>query len=350
MHAALQYAQAGLRPRSNKIVESLKREIDEKPDSRYELLIMLRDVAELDKNEALQIAVMEHIVELRPADIRQRFSLAFKHSEFGSSDLALYHYLKISVSERDAVTWNNLGAAFGDFEMPVKAIDAFRLSERDGETLAMCNLGFKLLGAGFFSEAKKESEKALAIENRHKNVPELLKRLNEVPDEEEERLNKLLDDVKEKAAFYRKLGYGLLKETPSRIAPAWSSPEGPLQAKIDGAIAQISGTYEQPANALGSLLAPPMGGFGAIARRTVKHHVEYSGQLCGNVITGTVKRSREGEPTSLFDSGSEGAKVIMVFNDDQTELSVMENPDNLHPRLYSLTRISSIDASKKAAG
>ena len=285
---------------------------------------------------------MEQMVELRPGNTPLRFSLAYKHSELDNSDMALHHYLRIPIFERDAITWNNIGVAYGAFEMPVKAVDAFRLSEESNDPLAMCNLGFKLLNAGFYPQAEKEAENALAIKPQHKNVPELLKRLNEVRDEEEEKLTETVERTKEKAAFYRKLGGGVLKKTPLEIGSDWNSPEGVLEAKIDGSSVRIFGAHERPVNLLGGLLAQPVGGLGLIAQSTVTHRIEYSGQLRGSVILGQVKRSRDGEQPSLLSAGNDGVKALMVFNNDYTELFVMEGPDGAQPRLYSLTRAPSI--------
>ena len=136
---------------------------------------------------------MEQMAELRPGDASARFLLAFKHSEIGNYDMALHHYLRIPIFERDAMTWNNLGVAYGNFEMPTKAIAAFRVSEQKNETLAMCNLGFKLLRSGFLPEAQQEADKAISIKPHHKNVPELLKRLNEVQNQEEDKLAETLE-------------------------------------------------------------------------------------------------------------------------------------------------------------
>jgi tetratricopeptide (TPR) repeat protein len=334
--AASQYAQAGQWNRSNEIVERLKREVAGKPDLQYEFLSAFRDLAEAEKNDGLQLAIMEQMVELRPDDTSARFSLAFKHSVVGNSDMALHHYLKIPLCERDATTWNNLGVAYGDFGMPIKAVDAFRESEKENETLAMCNLGFKLLSSGFLPEAQLEADKAISIKPHHKNVPELLTRLNGAQDEEEDKLTETLEKTKVKAAFYRKLGEGVLKATPLNIAPNWNSPEGALEGKMDGTSVRIIGAHKRPLNALAGLFQPS----GLLGQAMVTHRIEYSGEVRGNVIFGHVKRSMDGEAPSLLGSTDNNVKTVMIFNEDHTELFVMEHPGNLHPLFYTLTRSS----------
>ena len=99
------------------------------------------------------VAVLERSVELAPSRIDKRFSLAYQHSQLGNNDVALFHYLRIPSQDRSAVAWNNLGVAFDALNMPGKAVDAYRKSEDMSETLAMSNLGYKLLSAGFVTEA-----------------------------------------------------------------------------------------------------------------------------------------------------------------------------------------------------
>src|SRR5713101_536165 len=307
--AASEYAQTGQRNRSNEIVERLKHAVADKPELKYTLLSEFQYVAGVEKNDDLQLAVMEQIVECRPGDTSVRFALAFKHSEVGNSDMALYHYLKIPVFERDAITWNNLGVAYGNFEMPIKATAAFRVSANQNETLAMCNLGFKLLHSGFSVEAQIEADRAFSIKPHHKSVPELLKRLNEKQGDEENKLKETLERTKVKAAFYRRVGEGVLMTTAQTIASTWNSPEGTLEGKMDGAFMRIFGANERPVNALPGLLYHPFRG--PFGRATVMHRIEYAGQVHGNVIFGGVKRSRDGEVPSVLGSMNDDVKVVM---------------------------------------
>lgn len=65
--------------------------------------------------------------------------------------------------------------------MPAKSISAFRNAEKENETLAMSNLGFKLAAAGFTPEAQALCDKALAVKPYHANVPSLAKLLKDTP-------------------------------------------------------------------------------------------------------------------------------------------------------------------------
>lgn len=119
-----------------------------------EVLRAQRKVAEIAKNDEVLIAVMERLLDVDPADNDTRFALAYKSSELGNEDLALFHYFKIPAVERSAVTWNNLGVAYDQLGLPAKSVTAYRNAEEMGETLAMSNLANKLVGAAFFLKPK----------------------------------------------------------------------------------------------------------------------------------------------------------------------------------------------------
>jgi hypothetical protein len=330
--AAFYYAEAGQWKRSHEIAEALKLNASNNLDAQYNLLAHLRDLARAEKNDILELAIMEQMVDLRPSDSSMRFALAYKHSQFGNSDMALHHYLRIPIFERDATTWNNLGVAYDSFDMPINAVSAYRASENENDTLAMCNLGFKLLGSGFLPEAQAEGDRSVAIKPHHENVPVLLKRLNEVSEEEKNKLTKTLENTKQKATFYRMLGECVLKSTPTKIAANWTSPEYALEAQMDGRSVRFFGTRQRPANALAGLLS------GGLASHVVyTERIEYSGQVRGRAIFGQVKRVTDGQTPTLLALDND-VKTVMAFNEDHSEILVMEGPDSLHPRFYNLTR------------
>jgi hypothetical protein len=99
------------------------------------------------------------------------------------------------------------------------------------------------------------AKKALGFEGYHSNVTDLLKRLSELPGEEDEKETEALEKVKPKASFYRQLGDAALAETPIQLGSKWLAPEGVLDASLDGADLRISGSYEQDENALAGFWA-----------------------------------------------------------------------------------------------
>jgi hypothetical protein len=290
----------------------------------------LRTLAQIEKEDQIELAALEHCTELRPADWKLRFSLAYKHSQCENNDMAFYHYGKIPTPLRDSSMWNNLGVSFANFDMNAKSVRAFRRAEDASDPLAMSNLGFKLLRAGFTDEASQLAKKAMSLKRHHANITDLLKRLDEVPEEEDKKEAETLEKVRQRALFYRKLGKAALAETPKEIAANWEAPEAVLSASLSGTDVRIWGSFEQDANALLGLLASS----GSV-RQKVTRRVEYTLKLRGHVLVGQVKRTTDGETPSMLGAALSDRKVLMYFEPDEAHLNVMDGAN-----FYSLKRLA----------
>jgi tetratricopeptide (TPR) repeat protein len=341
IYAAREYRSAGKMGVAGGIIEKLKAAAAGNSQVASTLLSYFRDKADEDKEQLFRLVVLEQIAALDPMNVKARFDLAYQYSQVDSYDMALFHYGKIPPFARDSATWNNLGVAYGHFLMRAKSVTAFRESANANETLAMSNLGFKFLNAGFLAEAKAEAEKAFEVKDRHETVPELLKRIKELPDEEDKRLKETLDKVQSKAEFFRKAADEVLKTNPTTISLKWNSPdEGILDAKIEGDLVRLFGEQllPMPQNPFTYGLLTQPTGLGTVM---TPHRVEYSGRVHGNVIVGEVKRSTDGAATSLLAAGGGSTKIMMIFSEDRSQLHVAEGPDTINPKFYTLTGVVS---------
>jgi tetratricopeptide (TPR) repeat protein len=329
--AALQFERIDQHKRAVELIDEARRCAHNRPKLMPLLVSALRQIAELKKDGAYQLALLEHEIESAPSDISTRFSLAYLHSENENADMALFHYRKIPTSQRNAVTWNNLGVSYGQIGMPVRAVRAFRKSVEGGETLAMSNLGNKLLSGGFFEEADELCKKALALPEYHKNVPVLLSRLSSVDDDETKKLKDELDKVKAKAAFFSDLGKSAVAETPVIIAPTWIAPACELKGVLRNDELMLAGNYETLAGGLLGILA---GG----THSSEKYKIEYSGYLRGRMFSGTVTRTREGVAVGLLNSFP--SKTLMYLSADGTTFKVMENAFSPQPTFYELRAVA----------
>ena len=339
--AALGYERAGMRESSSVIVSQMKASVEESGSGELQTLKALGTLAELKKEDNENLAIMERIVEVDPSDVDTRFSLAYKHSECGNNDLALYHYLRIPTQERGAVAWNNLGVAFDKFSLPAKSVEAYRRAEGLGETLAMSNLAQKFISAGFLPEAKKQCDDGLAITDYHKNIGFALARLTELPDKESDRESELLEKAKPKSEFYKQLGRAVTRSDPNELAGLWEGPDCVLDVKSRGGEFRAAGSYERQSSGFLGLLAPSAGGSTSGDSTPVRFRVEYSGTMRGRAIEAHVTRDREGakpRASTLLSSSIDETKVFMFLTDDENELRVMEISPGNDPRFYSLTR------------
>ncbi len=148
--------------------------------------------------------------------------------------MALFHYLKIPELDRSAVAWNNLGVSLDELSMPGKSVDAYRKAEELDQTLAMSNLGNKFLSAGFINEAQAECDKAMTIENYHPNVATLIASVKNLPQEEDDKQKKKLEDSKPKIEFYKLFGTGISHVEPKALAAIWQGPNCLFDLKLSG--------------------------------------------------------------------------------------------------------------------
>lgn len=289
----------------------------------------LRDIANALKDDLL-IEVMERIVELKPDDFDTRFWLAYKHSEKERNDMALFHYLQIPPAGRNPITWNNLGASFQQFSMPGKAVEAYRTSAESGETLAMSNIGYKLMHAGFLNEAEEEFKKALKIESFHGNVGEGIAALRSLPDEEDVKQKDVLEKAKPKIDYFRRLGRAIARPAVTKLSNRWYGPDCELAVTIIDDEFRASGEYERSGNAFGLMLA---------AVKPTRHKIEYVGKVVGCRVDGFIQRTSDGEPPSLLSSlafEDNKTKFAMIMDPDVGRIEVIEDPASLSPRFHEL--------------
>jgi tetratricopeptide (TPR) repeat protein len=328
--AAIQYAKAKAFKESQALVEKLRTDAQD-PERELSVLRTLWTLAELEKDDDAEVVVMERIVDISPDDFGTRFSLAYKHSEMGSNDLAFHHYLKIPYSERNETTWNNLGVSYKHFSMPAKSVLAYRKAEQMGETLAMANLGYLYMNAGFTEEAREQLDKALATDDPHKNVSLAYAALKDIPDAEEEKKKEVLQRAAPKTEFYRRCGRAIVEPEIRQIRPTWRGPKCDFQVTLRDGRFHATGKYEQDAtNYLASAFGGPL-------KAVDRYEIEINGIVRGRLIEGTVKRTRNGKPPQgLLEIGSGETKALILLSGNDIDLDIMEGSNSLSPSFYSL--------------
>jgi tetratricopeptide (TPR) repeat protein len=333
--AVKQFSISNQSERMTETLKILRKISSETPSTEAELLNSIIDLAERDKNQDAELAALERLLELEPDNHNNRFNLAFKHSDHGNNELAIYHYQMIPAAERSAMAWNNLGAAFDQLSFPAKAVESFKRGSEMGETLAMSNLANKLLNVGFVEEAQANLDKALAASGTpHKNVGYVLTALQDVPEEEEKKQSKLAENVRPRVAFLQQLGLAVASNEPENVGETWQAPDCVLNVSRDGNFVKFSGSFER-ANPLGGLIGALGGPIAASSKSKLK--LVYSGVMRGRAVFGMMSREREG--ATLMESAGANMKALMFFSEDGNELFVMEKADTDNPTYERLRRI-----------
>lgn len=335
--ASLSYARAEMPASVLETIGKMKTLVETSADRETQLLRVLMELTKIEEDNEAALSIMERIVELDPGDIDMRFSLAHMHSECGNNDLALFHYLRIPSGDRESGTWNNLGVAFDEASMPAKSVQAYRIAEGLGETLAMSNLAQKFMSAGFLPEAQEQCARALAIADYHKNVGHTLAKLKDVPEQEDKKKSALLEKAKPRSDYYKEFGRAVSHREPNEIGEFWEGPDCVLTVRLTGRMFSAEGSYDD--RSIGFLSEAFFGTVSGNKPASVRWHVKYTGDLRGRAIEANVTRTRDGEsatPTTLLGSKDDKTKVLMIFTDDGAELKVMECPPRSSTRFYTL--------------
>lgn len=333
--AAISFAKAGSKSQADATIITLKVLAPQIENGEALLVGILRHVTEHEADEDLFIGLMERLLTHRPDDIESRFSLAYKYSQKKQDDLSLLHYLKIPYQLRGAGAWNNVGVEFDHFGLANKSVKAYRKAEELGETLAMCNLAQKLVKEGFLDEAQTICDRALKVEDYHKNVGDAISRIKEVPSEEDKKEKELIEKAVPISEFYRDYGQAAIKEDVKDIVGRWHGPDCELQVTIKDGIFTAEGRYERLgfglAYALGASITAPPG--------SVKYHVAYEGKVYGRAAKCIFRRQEENQPAASGALRSaENKDVLMILSETLSEIRVYEKNASPGREFYKLTR------------
>jgi len=293
-----------------------------------------------EKKTDFELAALERIVELRPNDVQDRFRLAFAHSRNDNEDMSLLHYMRVPVQERDAVTWNNLGAAYQHFQASARAVAAYKKGESKGETLAMSNLGYLLASAGFTEDAEALCKKAMTYNSYNKNCVQLLSHLKDVPEDETKKIDEITKAAAKKHSYYERFGQAVGRVALD-LSGEWIGPECILTLSVAARdMVSLTGHVEREANSLALL------GMGAASSNKILEQVKFVGHMQGQGLALTVSRTSDGAARTLL--GGIETKVLMFVGSNGNGLEVVENPNSPTPRFYSLSRRVALEARSQS--
>jgi tetratricopeptide (TPR) repeat protein len=287
--------------------------VDSSEDEIYLLSTLEKLTPWQTDNKMLKLSLRERELEIDPADTKKRFQLAYAHSESDNRSLAMYHYEKIPISQRDSMTWNNLGVAYQGFSLAGLAISAFQTAANQGETLAMSNLAEKLISAGFLKEAQNELLRARGIDYAHKNIAQSQVRLDSINSQEAENKATKLEGAPELSQFLSAVGHRIWQALPSELGGTWSDKDVSLVVSRENDRVLARGSHHKPQTGLG-LRAATMG-MGESSVDT--YDVTVSGRFVGSVLVGEYSSERRGyqpNPMSLLGLLPSKNEFIAIFD------------------------------------
>jgi hypothetical protein len=205
----------------------------------------------------------------------------------------------------------------------------------------MSNLGNRFANNGFITEAKNLCDQALELEEPDKKIHDLVARLADIPETEQQSVDEILLKSKTKGDFYRHMGRLLAERDASDalLRTAWIDQNCVLKTSKDAEIFQFSGTFERDEPLLLGLLGAlghPYASQSATSTQKIRHHISYKGRFEGSAFFGTIQRRTDGR--SMLADAPQEKEVMMALSGNQQEIEVMEAPRSTEPTYYSLKR------------
>lgn len=200
------------------------------PKGRHPLFLSLADVAHLKGDQALEVAMLEQVLELNPSDAEVRFRAAYLYSEMKKERLAVYHYgLRVS-QDQDPLAKNNLGVALDALELKGKAIEMYEAAS-DRNELAKANLSHAYVDRGFLKSAE---DLALSVERSdadayaRQRATAALQRVADLRRREDESEERILEGVKRERLFMAKYATAFVSPLGKPVVGTFSTPLGQL--------------------------------------------------------------------------------------------------------------------------
>ncbi|MDF0533664.1 hypothetical protein PY479_05140 [Shewanella sp. A32] len=159
----------------SKLVEALKIDSVEQVKNIYLIYSALSKVESKMNNNVMSVYCLDKAVEYNNRDTGMLFDSAYAASNNSLEEVAVSNYnLLIKIDSDNSYAFNNLAVQAKEAGFNFKAIENYQKAADHKNTLAMANLGYALLNAGFSQEAKDIAEKALEFNDVHANVHRLL--------------------------------------------------------------------------------------------------------------------------------------------------------------------------------
>ncbi|MCV9386982.1 tetratricopeptide repeat protein [Reichenbachiella ulvae] len=125
-------------------------------NEKAKLLHALSDTYEGEEEIILRLSTLEKAVSLVPNNVHLLFSLAFDLAKYEYKKESINSYLKLlQYTPKNANALNNIGSGFKSVEMNNYAVEYYKRAKEENHTLAIGNLCFQFINAGFLDEAQE---------------------------------------------------------------------------------------------------------------------------------------------------------------------------------------------------
>ena len=177
----------------------------------------------------LRAIALEKAVEAKPNETEIRFKAGYSYSQKGLDALALLHYKTLlEFGPGEARALNNIGVQYDRFGLPIRAVRSYKKACELRETLAMANLAYQFMNAGFADEASRVLHEAREKAEVHPNVGQAISELSERDERESAAEERHLQVAREQQSFFRSFAeaYFVHREDCPSLSGTWRFPDG----------------------------------------------------------------------------------------------------------------------------
>jgi tetratricopeptide (TPR) repeat protein len=279
-------------------------------DLQFNLYVGIAELYDIKEDQEMKTIILEKALKLKPSDKSILFKVGYSSSELSTafSNLSLLHYTNsIKFGSEDEAVLNNLGVQYERLGMSLKSISSYKKSSEKGGTLAVANIAYKYLNAGFKDDAKKIIDDVKDKKDVHKNVSEANAALSENNEIENKKEKEFLEEAKKEQGFFAKFTEQYF--TPTEIkdySGEWTLDDG-TKVYIEQDADQIKGTWDLKGKKKFT------GKIKNSAAKIMNHRMFYSRYL----------KTVEDE----IDYIEDGEGFLFVDNDDKNRIKIMNIKD-----------------------
>lgn len=266
-----------------------------------------------------------------PLNIELRFDVAYTYSNMGREKLSLLHYKKLADITPQAGTLNNLGICYDHLKLKAKAISSYLKSAEQKETLAMGNLAFAYLNAGFVNAAKEVIDQAnkYYAEDIEVNprVASALNKLEYLKKEEDQNETKFLKEAEQERKFRLKYSEAKLSEktiSKNNWQGPWDTPWGEAKIAPDEKSESFKiNLHTKEEDKLASVLVPSFG-FLQPTKIYKERYIVIDGRISGLTGRYTIQIDDTKQTTILASGKLYSATGYMIINESCFRIEIME--------------------------
>jgi tetratricopeptide (TPR) repeat protein len=200
------------------------------PEAVYTLYKGLASLYRLAEEPELRALALEKALEIRPNDTSLLFDVAYAYGQEKLRPLEILHYNTLLQFEPDqTAALNNIGVCYERLQMPVHSVKFYRKAADLDHTLAVANLAYRFMNAGFTEEASQILDKAKQQPKLHPNVGRAIAAISEREEAESKIEEHLLNAAREQQRFLRSFAEAYFTERSncrSFFGGAWRFPDG----------------------------------------------------------------------------------------------------------------------------